>query len=223
MIKKSSFLKVKTILLLGVLFFAQITFAQVSKLAKLSEGKFIFYTPLSEEGWYSGNLYGYFFLYEKERTQRTEYTYEYVLLDKNLNKVYSGEFTEDFDKGANTAKYFSGTYENGKILFHINEYGRSTGGKFIDYEWYRVFDVKENKMSKAFGFDEKGGTYKSQEKDYSNPKVRYYYLRSVNEGFALHQSINWPYGVYYYSSLGNYESPAWFFKNSKENKQTKTL
>lgn len=61
--------------------------AQVQKLSQLSSGKFIDSAVIMEEA--GDDVFGYCLLYEKDRQSREVFQLEYVVLDKNLNKLTS--------------------------------------------------------------------------------------------------------------------------------------
>jgi len=66
--------------------------AQVQKLHELTTGKVIDSKVIYEEG--SGDVFGYFFLYERDRFDKKLFEFEYVILDKNLNKLSSKFFSQ---------------------------------------------------------------------------------------------------------------------------------
>src|SRR5690606_1829558 len=72
--------------------FTTVVFAQVQKLGSLSSGKFIDSRIIYEDN--GEDVHGYFFLYELDHKSREVYELEYVILDKNLNKVTSKTFTQ---------------------------------------------------------------------------------------------------------------------------------
>lgn len=69
------------------------SFGQIQKLSELSGGELIGSTIVYEEN-DSHDVYGYFLLYQFNQQSRDIYDFEYVLLDKNLNKITSNTFTE---------------------------------------------------------------------------------------------------------------------------------
>ncbi|MDR2122488.1 MAG: hypothetical protein LBP34_05115 [Flavobacteriaceae bacterium] len=219
--KNSSFLESKKVFLCFCLFITHWLPAQISELSKLAEGKLIEYKALMDYP----DLYGYFFLYEKDRISRTEYLYEYVLLDKNLNKVYSGEFKEKFYKSF-ADRYFLLDYSKGKLLLQIKESYSNGYGDFLYYNRFRILDVKKNKISDAsyFNFKPKKETYAVTDNCYLNLFSHYFLdffnYSSDSEGFIL-RGFGWPHPVCYYTSLEKNSSPLWCFKNSKKNKQNR--
>lgn len=64
--------------------------AQITKLSSLSSSKFLGSAVVLEDN--NEDVYGYFILYEKNRPSKIELELEYVLLDKNMNKVHQAVF-----------------------------------------------------------------------------------------------------------------------------------
>lgn len=83
----------KKISLLLALFFCTSIFAQVTKLSALSSSKFLDSKIIYEED--NENIYGYLLLFEKDKVNANETLFEFVLLDKNLNKVGSTSFAQE--------------------------------------------------------------------------------------------------------------------------------
>lgn len=81
----------KKIFTLFLVLSATIAFSQIQQLSKLSEGKFIDSKIVYDD---TEDVYGYFLLYEFDRKSKEVFELEYVLLDKNLNKVTSGRFIQ---------------------------------------------------------------------------------------------------------------------------------
>src|SRR5690606_32434061 len=81
----------KTITLL-LLLVSTLTFAQVQRLGELSSGKFIDSRIIYED--HTDDVFGYFLLYENDRKSKEIYELEYVILDKNLNKITSNTFVQ---------------------------------------------------------------------------------------------------------------------------------
>ncbi len=80
-------------LLLILLFVAGITAtAQTTKLSALSSAEFLNSKIVYDEN--GNDVYGYFLLYQKDKKSKGNFELEYVLLDKNLNKIASGTFMQ---------------------------------------------------------------------------------------------------------------------------------
>jgi len=71
------------------LFCSLFSYGQMQDLATLAEGKQVFNTILFDS---NENLYGYFYIYQIDTKDRKTVQYEYVVLDKNLNKTNNGTF-----------------------------------------------------------------------------------------------------------------------------------
>ena len=80
----------KKIVVLLTLLLGTGLFAQITKLSSLSSSKFLGSAVVLEDN--NEDVYGYFILYEKNRTSKIELELEYVLLDKNMNKVNQATF-----------------------------------------------------------------------------------------------------------------------------------
>jgi len=137
----------KKIALLLFVIISGLCFSQIVELKKLSTGKLADASVLYDRN--NDDVYGYFYIFEKDKVSKTEYSYEYVLLDKNLNKVCSGEFKENLSFTKSYGQWyfsFSSVYRNGFISI----------GMIMKPNWYfipskyRLLDVKENKLSDAF-------------------------------------------------------------------------
>jgi len=70
------------------LFFTVMASGQMQDLKNLAEGELVFNSILFDT---SGDLYGYFYLFKRD-VDKVHKTMEYVLLDKNLNKVSNNTF-----------------------------------------------------------------------------------------------------------------------------------
>ena len=137
----------KKIALLLFVMISGLYFSQIVELKKLSTGKLADASVLYDRN--NDDIYGYFYIFEKDKISKTEKLYEYILLDKNLNKVCSGEFKHSSpctDGGAWLSFRFQPVYRNGFISIGISYY--------YYYNWYtfayRLLDVKENTLSDAF-------------------------------------------------------------------------
>lgn len=88
----------KTKILFISLLLSQMAFGQVQDLMKLAEGELVYSSILFDA---KDDLYGYFYLYKRD-VDATKKTMEYVLLDKNLNKVANNTFVNNSYKETKT-------------------------------------------------------------------------------------------------------------------------
>lgn len=135
----------KKTLLFVALFFGLIMQGQVVELQKLSTGELVQSQPLYNKA--QDDIYGYFFIFKRDRLDKKEFLYEYTLLDKNLNTVLSGNFIE---KLGDYGKFIEvhGIYREGYITFKIDEKFMQWGAKIRTK--YRVLDIGQNTISEGF-------------------------------------------------------------------------
>lgn len=84
--------KINKVFLVFLMFFSCLVFGQTAKLNTLSNQKFIDSKIVYEDN--GEDVFGYFLLYENDRINKDVYQLEYVLLDKNLNKLSSNMFLQ---------------------------------------------------------------------------------------------------------------------------------
>ena len=82
----------KNILLIALLFSCSF-YAQVTKISSLSSSKFLDSKIIYEDN--NEDVFGYLLLFEKDKTNPDETSFELALLDKNLNKVGTTTFTQE--------------------------------------------------------------------------------------------------------------------------------
>jgi len=80
------------------LLFTAMAYGQMQDLKNLADGELVYSSILFDS---SGDLYGYFYLYKRD-VDKLHKTMEYVLLDKNLNKVSNNTFVNN---SYNESKY----------------------------------------------------------------------------------------------------------------------
>lgn len=111
------------------LFVFSISFAQIQKIQEFSQGNYVDSRIIYEEN--NQDVFGYFLLYEFDRKSREIYDMEYAVLDKNLNRITSGTFTQ-------------GVYKN----FLIKTGARLTFVKKIKNElFFGLHDNLDNSLS----------------------------------------------------------------------------
>ena len=139
----------RKIALLLLVIISGLCFSQTVELEKLSAGKLVSGSALYDRD--NDDLYGYLYFFEKDKVSKTENLYEYVLLDRNLNKVYSGEFKENLlckNWSSSMSLDFVPVYRNGFISIGLCvKYKKAS---YSNPYRYRLLDVKENKISESF-------------------------------------------------------------------------
>ncbi|AOW19267.1 DUF6770 family protein [Urechidicola croceus] len=137
----------KLIVVLTLIISTTFSQAQVSNLANLASGKLKRFSPIYEP---NNDVYGYFALYFNDQISADEEKYEYVILDKNLNKVANGEFIDVTYK-----KLLSKFYSPDKIgnkLFLTKKY--MSYDAHVSFLSNRILNLDNNTVSEPFYFKE---------------------------------------------------------------------
>lgn len=166
-----------------LLFFLNVTsHAQISNLFNLASGTMEMFTPIYDE---DGNVYGYFSLFVLDRLSQNEEKYEYVILDKNLNKVANGEFIDVVYKGINS-RYFTPD-KAGNNLILTKTFGNISGSvaftsnRMLQLDTNTVlepFYIEKDDIHKGFRNDENLRSEQRDEKFINIPV-------GVNNGFVV--------------------------------------
>lgn len=124
--------------------------AQIADLSKLSRGRLYSSDVIKDS---KNSIRGYFLLFESDKVAKETYELEYVLLDENLNKVTGGFLTE--------MKYESWLIKATGIDISVSLYKNKLLLRLADqfegvqaYTRFRTLDIKTNKLSDAFIFNE---------------------------------------------------------------------
>ena len=143
----------KRLFLIIILLFTISNNAQISSLAELASGKIQLFNPIYE---LDKSLYGYFMIVKLEKSTSNEELFEYVLLDKNLNKVANGEYA-DIAYKKYSAQYMVPEKIGDKIIISKLYYksqmsvfgGNNSAYKFVTN---RILNLTTNKISTPFYF-----------------------------------------------------------------------
>ncbi|MGZ0017832.1 DUF6770 family protein [Yeosuana sp. AK3] len=117
--------------------------AQISNLVNLASGTMEMFTPIYDK---TNNIYGYFSLFSLDKLNENEEKYEYVILDKNLNKVANGEFVDVVYRGINS-RYFSPD-KVGNSLILTKRFGNVSGS--IAFTSSRMLKLDTNDILEPF-------------------------------------------------------------------------
>ncbi|WP_162126924.1 DUF6770 family protein [Flavobacterium phycosphaerae] len=125
-------------------------FGQETKLSQLSSSEFMDSKIIYEDN--GEDIYGYFILFKKDDVTKYLYDLEYVLLDKNLNKIASNSFTQKHSHNSLvnlklTIKYLK--KENNLLYISFIEKFKTEEYNVIsdDIFNYRTLNLKDYKMS----------------------------------------------------------------------------
>lgn len=125
--------------------------AQVSDLAQLASGKMLIFSPVMDV---DKSLYGYFSIYKLDNIDKYREKFEYVLLDKNLNKVANGEFTDIHYKKTSSHFYYPEKIGNELILSKMYQYyGYLNPKNEGNFTIHRILDLKTNVLSEEFYYE----------------------------------------------------------------------
>lgn len=105
------------------------THGQVQELRNLSQGNFIGSSIVYNDD--RTDVYGYFLMYQFNQKSKDVYNFEYVLLDKNLNKITSGTFQEGVYSrflGVTSVKLDFAKKFNDKIVFCMHDKVEDSNG-----------------------------------------------------------------------------------------------
>ncbi|MFL1011335.1 DUF6770 family protein [Flavisericum labens] len=129
-----------------MLCFVVLAEAQISNLTSLASGTMQMFSPIYEQ---NRDVYGYFSLYKLDKISENEEKYEYVILDKNLNKVANGEFIDSYYKGI-FSRYYSPEKINGNLMI-TKRYANLSGT--ILFTSTRLLQLDNNNILAPFYFD----------------------------------------------------------------------
>lgn len=187
----NKFYVMKKIIFIFLVFISLSNNAQISSLAELASGKIQLFNPIYE---IDNSLYGYFMVVKLERVSEVEDLYEYVLLDKNLNKVANGEFKDVAYKKYNSQflvpEKIGGKIILSKMYYRVQKsFGDTSALKFVSN---RTLDLASNTMSVPFYFDNNKaveGARLSKKLDKTLKKSVYIqYPFAINKGYLLYKA-----------------------------------
>ena len=131
-------MKVKLILL--SLLCSLASFGQMQDLMNLSKGEIVYSSILYDS---NENLYGYFYLYQTDKTSSKTMKFEYVVLDKNLNKVNNGEFEGMKEDYLLYSRFDDCTLMGDKLILDKIYYTQDA----IILNTIRIISLKDNNIS----------------------------------------------------------------------------
>ncbi|WP_298155171.1 DUF6770 family protein [Flavobacterium sp.] len=140
-------------LLLLLFFVTSVTVsAQTTKLSALSSADYLSSKIVYDDN--GNDVYGYFLLYQKDKKSKGNFELEYVLLDKNLNKMASGTFAQQ----RATSMFVDFTTEllyvkklGDKIYFSLGDVMKGYEDMYDMFGLYglRTLDLKDFKVSEV--------------------------------------------------------------------------
>ena len=137
----------KKIICYAFLLLSTISVAQISNLAELASGQIRVFSPIIE---LDKKIYGYFMIVKLEDVDKNNEKFEYVLLDKNLNKVANGEFVDR--KYKRMGSRFLSPEKSGDHLI-ITKYYSQAYSPYAKFVTNRTIDIAKNEISAPFYYD----------------------------------------------------------------------
>ncbi len=188
-------------MLFGLLFCVAIINAQTSSLLNLASGDMQMFTPIYEE---DNNIYGYFSLFKLDQLSKNEEKYEYVILDKNLNKVANGEFVDTEYAGVYSRYYMPDKIGDNLIL--TKSYANMNGS--VAFTSTRMLLLNDNTIQKPFYFEDqnlKKGFRPVEKLKKVQRNVKFVNVPiGVNNGYVVIElrkkmTKEYPNNIYYYN------------------------
>jgi hypothetical protein len=151
----------KTLLSLLFILTVQISFSQSYKILNSANGKLANFESLTD----GDDLFGYAELRKIDLEDKFTEKYKYIILDKNMNTICSGEFTKKLVKRKCENSNYQIVYNNGHIMFLFQEYFLDRSRTLPVRGSYEILNIESNKIITAELFDKK------QTDDLSIPKL----------------------------------------------------
>jgi len=143
--------------------------AQIINLAKIAEGKIVYTSTLFDS---KKQLFGYLYIYENDKEDKEHKSLEYVLLDKNLNRVSNKEFSDKIYKHV-YSKYYDCTLMGDNIILNKYYYYYSSFQQTYNplLTTYQIISLKNNTVSGEFKYAD--GKFTEFVADFDDMKTQY--------------------------------------------------
>ncbi len=224
----------KRILFITLLVSSLNVFSQTSNLTELASGKLERFYPITE---LDNNVYGYLAIYKLDEINSESSKLEYIIFDKNLNKISEGVFVDVYNKKLKS-KFYYPIKLGDKIVIPVknNFYPRLP---YLQQTSYRYVDLKNNELSNPFYFNTKDEKF-----EYGKIKIdKKLHKKSLKEkfsvtdndfikakgGFILNEYIynplvgKFPVLKPYILAFDNDRNKKWKYYYNKENKRAKNI
>jgi len=158
-----------------------VCFGQLQDLDNLAEGEIVKSTTLYDS---NEKLYGYLYIYERDADEFSK-TMEYVLLDKNLNKVSNKTFTNKLYNSV-SSNYYNCILMGDQIILCKFYYYKTffIGEPKSLLSTFQTISLKDNTVSEEYKYE--NGQFSAFEADFDNMKKEYKNIDSKNiiKGFS---------------------------------------
>jgi hypothetical protein len=185
----------KVLLQLFILTGFSVSYAQSYQIINNAVGKLDNFEAILEKD----ELFGYVEVLNLDLDEKKVQRFKYNVLDKNMNSICTGEFTEDLEKKKSRKSNYQVEYNNGFIMFGLSEaIKRSNYYEYLGGN-YKILDIKKNKIVASGDF--KGKTL--SESNFMNAMIGegvFTFLPLSDVGFLMQQSVA---GLFnFYSATG---------------------
>lgn len=180
-------MKIRVFLFMAL--YAIVSKAQIANISEMASGSMELFSPILES---DNSVYGYFSLYKLERINKEEERFEYVFLDKNLNKVANGEFIEQDYKGFDSKFYYPEKVGKNIIISRLyidkNYYNRD-----LVFVTNRLLNLSTNEISESFYYEDnefiEGSRQHKKLKSIIKKIKTFEYPLAFEEGFFLVEKV----------------------------------
>ncbi len=170
------------------LFFFTFSLSQTQDLENMAEGDMVYADILYDSDY---NLYGYIYFFDQGKVDTKQKQFEYILLDRNLNKVANGTFNEQYFEGV-SSDFFDCTYMGEHIIF--SKYYQRKYEVLLTYN--RIISLDDNSVSNEFvyengKFSELNTTEQELKKDYKKAEsinITYAFNNKDLSGFFVSEN-----------------------------------
>lgn len=98
-------------------------------------------------------IFGYVELRKLDLDDKLTVRYKYIVLDKNMNTICSGEFIENLIKRKCEKRFYDYEYNNGHIIFNFKELFDESRYLLPVRVTYQILDIAKNKIVASGNYD----------------------------------------------------------------------
>ncbi len=178
--------------------------SQISNLSELAQGRMEMFSPIFE---LNENVYGYLAIYRMEKISKEKEKYEYIVFDKNLNKVANGEFTDAVYRRTNY-DFLTPEKIDDKIIITKGSKNIAKDYSMFTTNW--ILDVGKNEISNSFYYE--NGRFiegaRSVKKILKNQReaASYEYPIAMKDGFLMWSILKQKQGRKFINTIKGYDT-----------------
>lgn len=170
----------KILLLITALIISQNAISQSYQIMNSASGSLETFSPLVQDK----EIFGYIEVRKMDLEDKLTETHKYIVLDKNMNKISSGDFKIDLYRKKVLTNLYDVTYCNGKIIFCYEQY--TIGASLLRILCsYKILDIANNKIVAENNFVPEVDFTESTNNMLKKYKRFYTYPLLSNDGFLM--------------------------------------